>query len=41
MDIRHDETIHESLRQTPHGPWPEDSLARVPLLGSTRTRPTT
>ena len=29
MDIRHDETIHETLRQTPHGPWPEDSLARV------------
>jgi anthranilate 1,2-dioxygenase large subunit/terephthalate 1,2-dioxygenase oxygenase component alpha subunit len=29
MDIRHDETIHE-LRQTPYGPWPEDSLARVP-----------
>ncbi|HTB38154.1 MAG TPA: Rieske 2Fe-2S domain-containing protein, partial [Reyranella sp.] len=30
MDIRHDETIHETLRQTPHGPWPEDSPARVP-----------
>jgi anthranilate 1,2-dioxygenase large subunit/terephthalate 1,2-dioxygenase oxygenase component alpha subunit len=30
MDIRHDETIHETLRQTPHGPWPDDSLARVP-----------
>jgi|HubBroStandDraft_3_1064219.scaffolds.fasta_scaffold53079_2 phenylpropionate dioxygenase-like ring-hydroxylating dioxygenase large terminal subunit len=30
MDIRHDETVHETLRQTPPGPWPEDSLARVP-----------
>src|SRR6266851_1259791 len=31
MDIRHDETVHETpLSQTPHGPWPEDSLARVP-----------
>src|SRR6266849_4475318 len=31
MDIRHDETVHETtLRETPHGPWPEDSLARVP-----------
>jgi phenylpropionate dioxygenase-like ring-hydroxylating dioxygenase large terminal subunit len=30
MDIRHDETVHETLNQTPHGPWPEDSLARVP-----------
>src|SRR5215471_9368483 len=29
MDIRHDETIHEPVT-TPHGPWPEDSLARVP-----------
>jgi anthranilate 1,2-dioxygenase large subunit/terephthalate 1,2-dioxygenase oxygenase component alpha subunit len=29
MDIRHDETIREPLT-TPHGPWPEDSLARVP-----------
>jgi phenylpropionate dioxygenase-like ring-hydroxylating dioxygenase large terminal subunit len=30
MDIRHDETIHEAPPLTPHGPWPEDSLARVP-----------
>src|SRR5882672_10921441 len=30
MDIRHDETVHETLRQTPRGPWPEDSPARVP-----------
>src|SRR5215468_9306975 len=29
MDIRHDETIREPVT-TPHGPWPEDSLARVP-----------
>src|SRR5262249_24956918 len=31
MDVRHDgETVHETLRQTPHGPWPEDTEARVP-----------
>jgi phenylpropionate dioxygenase-like ring-hydroxylating dioxygenase large terminal subunit len=31
MDIRHEETVHDTtLSQTPHGPWPEDSLARVP-----------
>src|SRR5882757_2478171 len=30
MDIRHDETIHEAPPLTPPGPWPEDSLARVP-----------
>ena len=35
MDIRHDESIRETRHetphgQTPHGPWPEDSLARVP-----------
>ncbi|MBV9832774.1 MAG: aromatic ring-hydroxylating dioxygenase subunit alpha [Alphaproteobacteria bacterium] len=31
MDIRHDVIGHEDLPgQTPHGPWPEDSLARVP-----------
>jgi phenylpropionate dioxygenase-like ring-hydroxylating dioxygenase large terminal subunit len=30
MDIRHEETIHEAPPLTPHGPWPEDSLARVP-----------
>src|SRR6185295_10016434 len=30
MDIRHDETIYEAPPLTPHGPWPEDSLARVP-----------
>jgi phenylpropionate dioxygenase-like ring-hydroxylating dioxygenase large terminal subunit len=34
MDIRHDETVHALPQQTPHhtphGPWPEDSLARVP-----------
>ena len=30
MDIRHDETIHEAPRLTPHGPWPRISLARVP-----------
>src|SRR5262245_29157150 len=29
MDIRHDETIREPVT-TPHGSWPEDSLARVP-----------
>lgn len=34
MDIRHDASVHEFTTtphgQTPHGPWPEDSLARVP-----------
>ncbi|HEY6714826.1 MAG TPA: aromatic ring-hydroxylating dioxygenase subunit alpha [Reyranella sp.] len=35
MDIRHDESIRETRHETPHGqtrhgPWPEDSLARVP-----------
>ena len=31
MDIRHDESIDETaLHETRHGPWPEDSLARVP-----------
>ena len=34
MDIRHDASVHEPATtphgQTPHGPWPEDSLARVP-----------
>ncbi|MBI3196148.1 MAG: Rieske 2Fe-2S domain-containing protein [Rhodospirillales bacterium] len=34
MDIRHDASVHEPAAtphgQTPHGPWPEDSLARVP-----------
>jgi anthranilate 1,2-dioxygenase large subunit/terephthalate 1,2-dioxygenase oxygenase component alpha subunit len=30
MDIRHDETIHGTRRETPHGPWPENSEARVP-----------
>ena len=34
MDTRIDPTIHEAATtppgQTPHGPWPEDSLARVP-----------
>lgn len=34
MDTRIDPTAHEAATtphgQTPHGPWPEDSLARVP-----------
>ncbi len=32
MDIRHDASVHEFAvnPQTQHGPWPEDSLARVP-----------
>src|SRR5688500_17518775 len=31
MDIRHDVIGHEDAPgQTPRGPWPEDSLARVP-----------
>src|SRR5258707_12355255 len=30
MDIRHEETIYEAPPLTPPGPWPEDSLARVP-----------
>lgn len=34
MDIRHDASVHEFTTtpqdQTPHGPWPGDSLARVP-----------
>jgi len=30
MDIRHEETALEMPVSTPHGPWPEDSLARVP-----------
>jgi anthranilate 1,2-dioxygenase large subunit/terephthalate 1,2-dioxygenase oxygenase component alpha subunit len=30
MDIRHEETALEMPGSTPHGPWPEDSLARVP-----------
>lgn len=34
MDIRHDASVHEPATtphgQTPQGPWPEDSLARVP-----------
>ena len=38
MDTRIDPPIHEAIHddaitppgQTPHGPWPEDSLARVP-----------
>ena len=30
MDIRHDETLDETLRQAPYGPWPEDTEARVP-----------
>jgi phenylpropionate dioxygenase-like ring-hydroxylating dioxygenase large terminal subunit len=29
MDTRIDPTVHEDAT-TPHGPWPEDSLARVP-----------
>lgn len=29
MDTRIDPTVHEAAT-TPHGPWPEDSLARVP-----------
>ncbi len=29
MDIRHDASVHEPAT-TPYGPWPEDSLARVP-----------
>src|ERR1700716_3146482 len=30
MDIRHEETALEMPGSTSHGPWPEDSLARVP-----------
>jgi anthranilate 1,2-dioxygenase large subunit/terephthalate 1,2-dioxygenase oxygenase component alpha subunit len=30
MDIRHEETALEMPGSTPHGPWPDDSLARVP-----------
>ena len=34
MDIRHDASVHEPATtphsHIPHGPWPEDSLARVP-----------
>ncbi len=30
MDIRHEETALDLPGSTPHGPWPEDSLARVP-----------
>ena len=29
MDIRHDESV-QIRNETPRGPWPEDSLARVP-----------
>src|SRR5215468_2014459 len=30
MDVRHDETIHDTQRHPPGGPWPEGSEARVP-----------
>jgi phenylpropionate dioxygenase-like ring-hydroxylating dioxygenase large terminal subunit len=30
MDIRHEETALDMPGSTPHGPWPGDSLARVP-----------
>ena len=30
MDIRHEEIALEMPGSTPHGPWPDDSLARVP-----------
>ena len=30
MDVRHDETIHDTQRHPPLGPWPEGSEARVP-----------
>ena len=32
MDIRHDASVYEPsvTPETPHGPWPENSLARVP-----------
>ncbi len=30
MDIRHDETVHDTQSRGAGGPWPEESLARVP-----------